>query len=70
MPLYDAECRLIVIAIRKEIEDPLRSIAEISQSAKHLYAIITRRENIWTEDKEWRILLHLHSLQFCSWFDY
>ncbi|XP_008451115.2 putative E3 ubiquitin-protein ligase LIN isoform X2 [Cucumis melo] len=41
-----AECRLIVIAIRKEIEDPLRSIAEISQSAKHLYAIITRRENI------------------------
>lgn len=41
-----------MIAIRKEIEDPLRSIAEISQSAKHLYAIITRRENIWTEEKK------------------
>ena len=46
MALCDAECRLLVIAMRKEIEDPLRSIGEISQTAKQLYGIVTRRGDI------------------------
>ncbi|KAG7023876.1 putative E3 ubiquitin-protein ligase LIN-2, partial [Cucurbita argyrosperma subsp. argyrosperma] len=41
-----AECRLLVIAMSKEIEDPLRSIGEISQTAKQLYGIVTRRGDI------------------------
>lgn len=53
MPLCDAECRLLVIAIGKDIEKSLRNIAEISETARQLYAIIiTRRGYIWTEEKK------------------